>query len=348
MTPKWRKAQCFSVLGWGQWKMVDVVRTGGHPECLVGLPRVKTESKPKAESNGVRETVKEEAEDNSEQAGANGISNDQQTAQNDPPIPAGFPDEDDFDHLICYKCVNAFPWIKTYAGSSGFLTAGGDLQVNGHSANDTPDISQDVSESKKRKAEEDPEDFQDSKKAKADSSASEGHNNPLTNIDLKPKHESLPPVPTSNYTTLFLKEDFRDHFCRCPDCFPHLAKHRQLLEEEENYEPPLSSSSGSQNGDGSVAGRSVNSGSLLDRGEAALSSMDRVRAIEGVMAYNHVRDKVKSFLQPFAESGQPVGAEDIKAYFAKLRGDEQAMREAAVGAGSGGVEGDYRREQGGY
>ena len=95
-----------------------------------------------------------------------------------------------------------------------------------------------------------------------------------------------------------------------------------------------------------MAGRSVNSGSLLERGEAALSSMDRVRAIEGVMAYNHVRDKVKAFLQPFAESGQPVGAEDIKEYFAKLRGDEQAVRQAAVGANGG--EADHRKEQDGY
>ena len=46
------------------------------------------------------------------------------------------------------------------------------------------------------------------------------------------------------------------------------------------------------------------------------------------MVYNHLKDKVKDFLQPFAESGQAVGAEDIKAYFEKLRGDEQAMKSA--------------------
>jgi E3 ubiquitin-protein ligase UBR7 len=77
--------------------------------------------------------------------------------------------------------------------------------------------------------------------------------------------------------------------------------------------------------------------------------MDRVKAIEGVMAYNYVREKVKTFLQPFAESGQAVSAEDIKAYFAKLRGDEQAMKDAASGAReNGSVQGDGRREQGGY
>lgn len=66
------------------------------------------------------------------------------------------------------------------------------------------------------------------------------------------------------------------------------------------------------------------------------------------MAYNHVRDKVKSFLQPFAESGQAVGAEDVKAYFAKLRGDEDAIRQAAASADGGGDGGsDNRKEQSG-
>ena len=66
------------------------------------------------------------------------------------------------------------------------------------------------------------------------------------------------------------------------------------------------------------------------------------------MVYNHLKDKVKDFLQPFAESGQAVGAEDIKAYFEKLRGDEQAMKSAqTLVSGSNGNDGDNRREQSG-
>ena len=67
------------------------------------------------------------------------------------------------------------------------------------------------------------------------------------------------------------------------------------------------------------------------------------------MVYNHLKDKVKSFLQPFAESGQAVGAEDIKAYFEKLRGDEEGIQVAAVSSGNGGADegGDNRREQSG-
>ena len=66
------------------------------------------------------------------------------------------------------------------------------------------------------------------------------------------------------------------------------------------------------------------------------------------MVYNHLKDKVKNFLQPFAESGQAVGAEDIKAYFEKLRGDEQGMKSAqTLVGGSNDHDGDNRREQSG-
>lgn len=63
------------------------------------------------------------------------------------------------------------------------------------------------------------------------------------------------------------------------------------------------------------------------------------------MVYNHLKDKVKSFLQPFAASGQPVGAEDIKAYFEKLRGDDEAIKAAG---GRTVVAGDNEEPEGGH
>lgn len=206
------------------------------------------------------------------------------------------------------------------------------------------------SSSKKRKADDAELDELDSSNAKK------------SKVAIARYHDYLPEAPTETFS-LFGKENFREHFCRCPDCYPILKEHPQLLEEEESYEPPISES-------GEDGGQTVGTGSLLDRGEVALSNVDRVRAIgkidpyvvgksayaywdaiftEGVMVYNHLKDKVKSFLQPFAESGQAVGAEDIKAYFEKLRGDEQGIKAAAAsGAGDGGDGGgDNRREQSG-
>ena len=129
-------------------------------------------------------------------------------------------------------------------------------------------------------------------------------------------YATLPPQSANTQLSLFLTLSFRDQFCRCPECFPRLARHRVLLEEEDVYEPPLSedgdgsegvgagagagartSNGNNANGfvrlrTGSVAGGAADddrtsirstgtgTGSLLDRGEAALmSGMDRVKAI---------------------------------------------------------------------
>ncbi len=66
------------------------------------------------------------------------------------------------------------------------------------------------------------------------------------------------------------------------------------------------------------------------------------------MVFNELKEKVKSFLRPFAESGEPVGAEDIKAYFEKLRGDTEAVKAANAAAVANAAEdGSYRKEQDG-
>nr|POF04692.1 protein mlo2 [Quercus suber] len=348
--PAKEKGTMFQCLGLGTVVDGGCGEDWWHPECLMGLPRMKQESESKLATLGVLETVNEESPNTVGSTTANESSHEEHKMDDETPLPEGFPGEDDFDHFICYKCVDAFPWIKQYAGTSGFLpavaarpTGSSDTTMSGKSGSAfVTSASNQNSEDRKRKAEDELEAPQGSKREKLENETRTTAPSAVAMGETKtPKHASLPTPPSSS-VSLFLKEDFRDHLCRCSDCFPRLAKHPQLLEEEEPYEPPISESDAAEHEHGSVAGRSVGSGSILERGEAALSSMDRVRAIEGVMAYNHVRDKVKAFLQPFAESGQLVGAEDIKSYFAKLRGDEQAIREAAIGA-SDGV--DHRREQ---
>ncbi|KAI6802450.1 zf-UBR-domain-containing protein [Hortaea werneckii] len=358
--PEKEKGTMFQCLGLGTVEDGGCGEDWWHPECLMGLPRTQTNANANApgrtEATGGLETLTEEKETDNEHQGANGATEEPQVE--DPPLPSGFPDEDAFDHLICYKCVNAFPWIKQYAGTPGFLPAvpaePTSNMSNGAKAEDElATTSSGQPESKKRKAEEEAEPSGDSlKKAKSEPESTDEPSttvNPSTSHDATaPRHTSLPPA-ASGPINLFLMEDFRNHFCRCSACFPQLAKHKQLLEEEDSYEPPISESDAAEDGNASLADRrSVGSGSLLERGEAALSSMDRVRAIEGVMAYNHVRDKVKAFLQPFAESGQAVSAEEVKAYFAKLRGDETEQGQSGTGAGGSGAQEDHRREQGGY
>jgi E3 ubiquitin-protein ligase UBR7 len=407
--PHREKGTMFQCLGLGTVDNGGCGEDWWHPECLVGYTReeyAKLIEKPRAEETSASAEMTDAPTEKTEEdrpvingeingqtdiaqatitgridaaiANGTGIDGNDVAAmveeeEDDPPLPPGFPAEEDFDHFICYKCLEANSWIKKYAGSAGFLPPVYlDKALN---SMQTADVTMGPpqptnSETKKRKASEDAEEPASSTLAApvpAKRQKSEDPSGPLSSIPedtmtlpitpKKPedestcKHTSLAPLAASAQTTpfsLFLKPDFRDHLCRCTSCFPHLKAHPQLLEEEDTYEPPMSD-------DGDEGAQSVGTGSILDRGEAAFNNMDRVQAIQGAMAYAHLKDKISAFLKPFAESGEAVGAEDVKKYFEKLRGDAQGIQDAAGGAKAsredddeGGKDGDGRKEQSGY
>lgn len=367
--PFQQKGTMFQCLGLGTHETGGCGEDWWHPGCVVGLGpkwyenaatgKVKTETKD-AETNGSLATITEDAEATEQNGDAE--AEDAEDDDNDPPPPPGFPAEDEFDGFLCYKCVEAHPWIKRYAGTPGFLPPV--YLKQGDAADEpTPTAAPPASEeskpepTKKRKADSDSDaESQTSKRPKndPDTTSAPTSTSPTerTSACLLP---TLPPAPsTATPFSLFLTPSFRAHLCHCASCFPLLAPHPQLLEEEETYEPPVSES-GSEHG-GGAASTAGSGGSLYDRGESALRNVDRVRAIEGVMAYQHLKDKLMPFFREFAESKQVISAEDVKGYFAKLRGDEEAIREAGErvgregggdngGSGNGGGE---RREESGY
>lgn len=392
--PFQQKGTMFQCLGLGTHETGGCGEDWWHPGCVVGLgPKwfenmatEKDKSGAKG-TNGSLVTIAEDAQA-TDRNDTTTTGDEAEEEDDDPPPPPGFPAEDEFESFLCYKCVEAHPWIKRYAGTPGFLPPvyfkQGEEEEEEEEAGQKPssatapaatngDLNHD---SKKRKAEDDEAESQASKRPKSEADTAEPagadadtDTKPDTKKEKTPtcKLASLPPPPpTDKPFSLFLKSDFRDHLCHCPSCFPQLAPHPQLLEEEETYEPPVSEDGG-DGGDGGD-GRSTSNGgsSLYDRGESALRNIDRVRAIEGVMAYQHLKDKLMPFFQQFAESKQVISAEDVKEYFAKLRGDDQAIREAGErvgreggggggsrdddGGGSGGSAGggDMRREQRGY
>lgn len=365
----------FQCLGLGNEEDGGCGEDWWHPECLVGLPRrwYEQEKQQKSSTNGAYQNhIKADPGENSlptiseDESPTNGINTVGESEE--APLPPGFPEEDTFEHFICYKCIESNPWIKSYAGAPGFLPAlpyRPDTQTTAKEPDNnmtTPATSEativpntepslTAGTSMKRKADEDPVSDSEMKKPRSQFSTPFEAERDVAGPG-NCKLNALPAANTDGRFSLFLTEDFREHLCRCANCFPQLAKYPHLLEEEETYEPPLSSVAGSENGDQPVGGGggSVGSKSLLDRGEAALSNMDRVRAIEGVMAYNHLKEGLKGFLKPFAEEGRVVDAESIKVFFEKLRGDSEGIRSAAAGAStSGSSKGDdKRREQGGY
>lgn len=260
-----------------------------HPECVVGLGREwieKVKGHTKAEEKTTNEATDVNEEDEQEKP---------------TPLPPGFPEEDAFDTFICYKCVEANPWIKRYAGAPGFLPpvyhdsptdsliAKADNYTNqlNEIAPSTPleTTHFQTQVSNKRKAEDSPEPH-----TKRPRISAQAHETVLPS-SLQPliQGTSQPPPRICTYTTLpaqptrplslFLREDFRTQLCRCSCCYPLLSAHPQLLEEEDVYEPPVS-----EDGDGQ-ASIGTGTGSLLERGEAALSNVDRVRAIGTSVSY---------------------------------------------------------------
>ncbi|WQF89068.1 Putative E3 ubiquitin-protein ligase UBR7 [Colletotrichum destructivum] len=357
--PFQQKGTMFQCLGLG------TAETGGcgedwyHPGCLVGLgpnwfdgmKKEKT-AKPVVEITeaATLPTISEGSEARpAEEATAVGVK-EEEDDDDDPPMPPGFPGEDDFEAFLCYKCVNANSWIKKYAGAKGFLPAvySSQKQEKAPIVDEAP-ITEEAN--KKRRIDDDGSE-PEAKRLKGDSEPSENRPDDSVAVVKEETKETssnckwaaLASPPEGEFS-LFMKDDFRDKLCRCSACYRRLDANPQLLEEEETYEPPLSDGADSEH-----IGSTNGSGSLLERGESALRNVDRVRAIEGVMAYNHLKEQLKPFFQQFAESGQAIGAEDIKSYFAKLRGDEQAIKDAGEAAnGSKDDEGDdQRREQSGY
>ena len=384
--PHKQKGVMFQCLGLGSVDDGGCGEDWWHPECIMGIGKQWREQlQRETTTNGTGpdgSTNQAEGSDGVKKAShENDVIGDSSNTENkgsqdeldDDQLPDGFPAEADFEHFLCYKCVDAFPWIRRYAGTPGFLPAVIHRDANQSRTNDqaaeintthelkvpaAANVDADAS-ARKRKLDSNAVESGDTSDAKrikvTETTGPAGESTPGC------RYENLPDSP-SGEISLFLRENFRDHLCRCHRCFPGLKPHPQLLEEEDTYEPPISE--GSSNGQVEGSARSAGSKSLLDRGEAALSNMDRVRAIEGVMAYNHLKDKVKHFLKPFAESGQAVGAEDVKKYFEKLRGDEQPIRDAGQtsagddeggGNGNGNGDGDgdggcndSRRQQEGY
>ena len=353
----------FQCLGLGSEESGGCGEDWFHPGCLVGMgPKwyEKMEGKKAAaptnghaNGNGLH-VISENDEDANPDVKEEAANKDNVAIEDDePPMPPGFPDEDKFEGFLCYKCIESNPWFKRYAGASGFLPPVF-LEVETNNAKAPADATAETQQaSNKRKAEDDAEEQGDTKRTK--SAPATETPAPTGAVPAAVKEETpvqptgcklsnLAPAPQGRFS-IFFKEDFRDKLCRCADCYSKLNAHPQLLEEEEVYEPPISEDGASEQG-GSTNG----SGSLLERGESALRNVDRVRAIEGVMAYNHLKEQLKPFFQQFADSGQAISAEDIKSYFAKLRGDEQDVKAAndAASSGADGDDQDFRREQGGY
>lgn len=234
----------------------------------------------------------------------------------------GYPLE--FGNLICWKCLDANPGLKQLASYPDFfvLEWKGAVSEEGEPARAAvgasppkPEANQAESrQSQKRKASDLQEEGSDGETVKKRAREQDPKENETPGRSSTVSCTLPAPSPRPAVFSLLLSTNFRETLCRCPSCFQNIRAFRMLLEEEDAHEPQISRSASP-------------TGSILEEGERALNSMNRVRAIEGVLAYNQLKDTVKAFLEPFAKSGKVVGAEDVVACFEELKEKERKKLE---------------------
>lgn len=207
------------------------------------------------------------------------------------------PSDDRFDHYICRVCVGEESWLEKYKQLPSFAICDKSLLDTAQSALEATTTRLDSSRAlhKRRTDATEEESLRVTKRQEMDGCVAAPTNSSSC------KWELMPDRPRVNgVQSLFLMDDFRDYFCRCGRCEERLLKFPILMAEEAVYEP-LEDQDEPQ--------------SLVNAGMQILEALPRESAIEGILAYNKLRDDLSNFLKPFADKKEIVTAEDINTYF---------------------------------
>ncbi|KAI6004376.1 hypothetical protein F5J12DRAFT_722238 [Pisolithus orientalis] len=242
-------------------------------------------------------------------------------------LPPPLISAEDYDVFVCYECVTKINTLRRYAGTKGVImvvrddesgpwkAVDGDILLaasRNHTNNDLPpEVDDSESPTTFRQRFSSPPTQGEERAAKrrkiSNASAScclapSASSIAKAIFERKPQGSrvSESPIGTGD---IFLTEGWRQRWCRCDQCLPSFQAHPYLLEEEEMYEPPEDPDSGL---------------SLEELGMRALARIPRDRAIDGIHAFNDMRDELMEYLRPFAQEGKVVEAVDVNHFFQRL------------------------------
>ncbi|PPR07868.1 hypothetical protein CVT24_005605 [Panaeolus cyanescens] len=242
-----------------------------------------------------------------------------------PPLISG----EEYECFICGSCVSQSAVLRRWAGTCGTLMVIRDSpadpwrRLNGIDVDDQHPIevndTQDTSKAgMKRPLSPSAIDEPDAKRVKPSHEADMD----FTTCLAPPQHQAAQRVlsaldkkgcaPFLGSGDLFLKSGFRERWCRCKSCLTSLQDSPWLLEEEETYEPPEDPDSGL---------------SLEELGMRALERLPRDKAINGIHAFNEMRDDLVKFLRPFAQEGKVVNESDVRGFFEVLKQAQQDKKD---------------------
>ncbi|KAJ3720403.1 hypothetical protein EV361DRAFT_887810 [Lentinula raphanica] len=257
-------------------------------------------------------------------------------ASND--LPPALIGPEDYDAFICGGCVLQAPILQRYAGTTGCLVVVRDSPTSPWKT--LADSHTDVQNLSEVSPEPEPaNDLNRNKRAPSptgiDSSITKKTRLSPTSFSSTAINRTACVAPIPNETAqnifadlkimtdpsfalgtgdIFLTGGFRNRWCRCSSCSKELEIHPYLLEEEETYEPPEDPDSAS---------------TLEELGMRALSRLPRERAIDGIHAFNAMRDDLVQYLRPFAQEGKVVNEVDVRNFFDRLLEEQRARRESS-------------------
>ncbi|KAI7880318.1 zf-UBR-domain-containing protein [Lichtheimia hyalospora FSU 10163] len=214
------------------------------------------------------------------------------------------PEIEDFESYVCRDCVDRCPFLVQQP--STFVTLG---------------LSHDNSKIHKWLMPESIKDNSDhTATTNEDDTTTHNHSgekrkeptSPQTNVpeSKRMKSDSLcKQVSYPDRVELFLNEGWRDKLCQCDKCKKAFVENgiEFLLSEEDTFEPEKDEDAGK---------------SLLEMGMEQMNHMDRVQAIESIIAYKKFETQIKDFLRSFAGSGEVVTSDHIRRFFAEKNGQE--------------------------
>ncbi|AOW06943.1 putative zinc finger in N-recognin-domain-containing protein [Yarrowia lipolytica] len=219
------------------------------------------------------------------------------------------PDDHEF---VCYKCVEEVPRLKAIWDLPGVVKMRLEPRLepkatSGAKVSDTADLETKSSETCVVKTES----------ASTAVAGSESTSDETDNVKKEKRNadeaNALASHPSSKKLfssdkpcNMFLSSNFRKIVCECkdPKIFGLTLTYPFLAEEEQVYEPPPDDDAGS---------------SLLDAGTSALHNIPRQQAIDGMAAYNQIKDKLSAFFKPFAEGGKVVTDRDVTGFFEEMK-----------------------------
>ncbi|KAL2917070.1 hypothetical protein HK105_203502 [Polyrhizophydium stewartii] len=195
------------------------------------------------------------------------------------------PGEDDFEEFVCSKCASEHAFLMRYAQDARmFVRKAADADDAGEAGGiRTPSVAA------------------GSKRALDAGGADPGAGSDSTVCSMPEggDGDSAEGTPPRN---LFAVDGWRERICKCSACADMYRRHRLgfLVDAEATFQPPPDADAGK---------------SLLDAGMQQLNEIDRVRAIDGIRAYNKFKDRLMEFLRGFGSEGKVVCKEDIERFF---------------------------------